>query len=93
MFIAGPCSAESEEQVLSTGRVLGDDADMFRFGVWKPRTSPGSFEGYGEKALPWLEKLKKETSKPIAIEVANAKHVELALKSGIDVLWLGPEQP
>lgn len=90
LIIAGPCSAESEKQVFDVSRTLvKSDVDMLRFGVWKPRTSPGSFEGYGEKALPWLQKLKEEIKTPIAIEVANAQHVELALKYGIDVLWLG----
>ena len=89
IIIGGPCSAESEEQVLSVSKVLESEVDMFRFGVWKPRTSPGSFEGYGESALPWLQKLKTITDKPICIEVANSQHVELALKAGVDVLWLG----
>lgn len=90
LIIAGPCSAESEKQVFDVSRTLvKSDVDILRFGVWKPRTSPGSFEGFGEKALPWLENLKKEISTPIAIEVANAQHVELALKHNIDVLWLG----
>lgn len=90
LIIAGPCSAESENQVLDVSRTLEKaDVDILRFGVWKPRTSPGSFEGFGEKALPWLQNLKKEIKTPIAIEVANAQHVELALKYGVDVLWLG----
>lgn len=90
LIIAGPCSAESQEQVLSVAHTLvKSNVDILRFGVWKPRTSPGSFEGFGEKALPWLNQLKKEIQKPIAIEVANAQHVELALKHNIDVLWLG----
>lgn len=90
LLIAGPCSAESEEQVLSTSKILSNsDVDMLRFGVWKPRTSPGSFEGYGEKALPWVQKAKEVTGLPVTIEVANAGHVEKALEYGIDVLWIG----
>ena len=90
LIIAGPCSAESEQQVFEVSKTLvKSDVDILRFGVWKPRTSPGSFEGYGERALPWLQNLKKEISTPVAIEVANAQHVELALKYNIDVLWIG----
>lgn len=90
LMIAGPCSAESEEQVMQISTLLDKEkVDMLRFGVWKPRTSPGSFEGHGKKALPWLQKVREVTQKPICIEVANAQHVELALKAGIDVLWLG----
>ncbi len=91
LIIAGPCSAETEEQVITTARLLKNDPriSIFRAGVWKPRTRPGSFEGMGEVALRWLSRVKKETGFKIAIEVAKPKHVELALKYDIDILWLG----
>lgn len=90
MVIAGPCSAETEEQVMNTARQLADKGcHMFRAGVWKPRTKPGGFEGNGEKALPWMQEVKKETGMLTATEVATPEHVELALKYGIDVLWVG----
>lgn len=91
MVIAGPCSAESEEQVLAIARQLkaSGKVDMFRAGIWKPRTRPNSFEGVGEIGLPWLQKVKEETGLPVSTEVANAAHVELALKHNIDVLWIG----
>ena len=91
LIIAGPCSAETEEQVLETARQIKAEgfANVLRAGVWKPRTRPGSFEGMGEPALPWLVQAKKETGLPIAIEVATPQHVELALKYGIDILWIG----
>jgi chorismate mutase len=90
-LIAGPCSAESRIQVLETGRALAKkgDASIFRAGVWKPRTRPGSFEGIGEPALGWLQDLKAETGMPVATEVANAHHVEACLKNNIDYLWIG----
>lgn len=88
--IAGPCSAETEEQVMTTARQLADKGcHMFRAGVWKPRTKPGGFEGNGEKALPWMQQVKKETGMLVATEVATPEHVELALKYGIDILWVG----
>jgi len=88
--IAGPCSAETEEQVMTTARQLaGKGCHMFRAGVWKPRTKPGGFEGNGEKALPWMQQVKKETGMLTATEVATPEHVELALKYGIDILWVG----
>ena len=88
--IAGPCSAESEEQVMKTARQLAEKGcHMFRAGVWKPRTKPGGFEGHGEKALPWLAEVKKETGMLVATEVATPEHVELCLKYGIDILWIG----
>lgn len=88
--IAGPCSAETEEQVMTTARQLADyGCHMFRAGIWKPRTKPGGFEGNGEKALPWMQQVKKETGMLTATEVATPEHVELALKYGIDVLWVG----
>ncbi|MEM1119036.1 MAG: bifunctional 3-deoxy-7-phosphoheptulonate synthase/chorismate mutase type II [Bacteroidota bacterium] len=89
-IIAGPCSAESEEQVLKTARALAkQNIDCFRSGIWKPRTRPGSFEGVGVIGLKWLQKVKKETGLPVTTEVANREHVFEALKHGIDVLWLG----
>ncbi len=90
IVIAGPCSAETEEQVLSTARQLHEKGCLnFRAGAWKPRTKPGNFEGHGEAALPWLQTVKQETGMNIAIEVATTEHVELALKYGIDILWIG----
>ncbi len=90
LTIAGPCSAESKEQVLEIAHQLKNTkVTVFRAGVWKPRTRPGSFEGIGAEALPWLQQVKKETGLLIAIEVANAFHVKLALEHDIDILWLG----
>ena len=89
-IIAGPCSAETEEQVLTTAKQLaGKGCHIFRAGIWKPRTKPGGFEGHGEPALPWLANVKKETGMLTATEVATPEHVELALKYGIDILWVG----
>lgn len=88
--IAGPCSAETEEQVMTTARQLDQKGcHNFRAGVWKPRTKPGGFEGNGEKALPWLKEVKEETGMMVATEVAKPEHVELCLKYGIDILWIG----
>ncbi|MFT5915663.1 MAG: chorismate mutase [Bacteroidia bacterium] len=88
--IAGPCSAETEEQLLETCRQIKKlDITMLRAGIWKPRTRPGTFEGVGEEGLKWFQQVKKELDMPITIEVANPQHVELALKYGVDVLWLG----
>lgn len=90
LIIAGPCSAETKEQVLNISHQLdGSKATVFRAGVWKPRTRPGSFEGVGDKALKWLQQVKAETGLKIAIEVAKPRHVELAIKHDIDVLWIG----
>ena len=89
LIIAGPCSAESQEQLLTTAQGLEGKATVFRAGVWKPRTRPNSFEGVGEKALEWLKVIKQKTSLKVATEVANAQHVEACLKADIDVLWLG----
>ncbi len=90
LVIAGPCSAETEEQVLKIAHELKDtDATIFRSGVWKPRTRPGTFEGNGVKALPWLQKVKEETGMMTAIEIANAHHAKLAMEFDIDVLWIG----
>ena len=87
--IAGPCSAESEEQVLKIAHEIKNTTDVFRAGVWKPRTKPNSFEGRGKCALNWLKKVQQETHLKVATEVATAKHVELCLKAGIDMLWIG----
>ena len=88
--IAGPCSAETEEQVITTAHQLASrGCRIFRAGVWKPRTKPGGFEGNGEQALPWLQRVKQETGMLVATEVATPEHVELALKYGIDILWVG----
>lgn len=90
LVIAGPCSAETEEQVLKIANELKDsDATIFRAGIWKPRTRPGGFEGVGEIGLKWLQKAKAETGLLIATEVATAAHVKLALAHDIDVLWIG----
>ncbi|HSH68384.1 MAG TPA: bifunctional 3-deoxy-7-phosphoheptulonate synthase/chorismate mutase type II [Deferrisomatales bacterium] len=87
---AGPCSAESAEQVLRTARALcGMGISVFRAGAWKPRTHPGSFEGAGEQALEWLVRARDETGLPIGVEVASAEHVELCLKHRIDLVWIG----
>ena len=88
--IAGPCSAETEEQVMSTAMQLAaKGCHIFRAGAWKPRTKPGGFEGHGEKALPWLKRVKETTGMLVGIEVATPEHVELDLKYGIDILWIG----
>ena len=91
IVIAGPCSAETEEQVLETGKRIfkTGKVDIFRAGIWKPRTRPGSFEGVGVKGLPWLNKVKELTGMPITVEVAKASHVEQCLAFGIDILWVG----
>jgi chorismate mutase len=91
LLIAGPCSAETEEQVLQTAARLfrTGKVDVLRAGIWKPRTRPGAFEGVGAKGLPWLQKAKDLTGLPVAVEVAKASHVELCLEFGIDVLWIG----
>ena len=90
MVIAGPCSAETEEQVMETARQLSNNGiKIFRAGVWKPRTKPGGFEGNGQKALPWLQRVKKETGMLVATEVATPIHVEQALEAGVDILWVG----
>lgn len=88
--VAGPCSAETEEQVMTTARQLSaKGCHMFRAGAWKPRTKPGGFEGNGERALHWLAEAKRETGMLVATEVATPRHVELSLKYGIDLLWIG----
>ena len=90
-IIAGPCSVETPEQLYAITKDLNENnsVKLIRAGVWKPRTRPDSFEGVGEIGLSWIKDVKKEFSKPFAIEVANPKHVELALKADIDVLWIG----
>lgn len=91
LLIAGPCGAESREQLLQTARGLKalNRVALFRAGVWKPRTRPNAFEGRGEEALEWLKDVKAETGLKITVEVANAQHTELALRHGVDVLWIG----
>ncbi|MCZ8168301.1 MAG: chorismate mutase [Flavobacterium sp.] len=90
LVIAGPCSAETENQVLQIARELQDSkVSIFRAGIWKPRTRPGGFEGVGEIGLKWLQKAKAETGLLMAVEVATAAHVKLALEHDIDVLWIG----
>lgn len=88
--IAGPCSAETREQVLTTARELAANGiKVFRAGIWKPRTKPGGFEGVGEPGLEWLREVKEETGMLTATEVANKQHAEAALKAGVDILWIG----
>ena len=96
MIIAGPCAAESKEQVLMTALRLAnmarkdpDEQWVFRAGIWKPRTSPDTFQGVGEEGLAWLQRVKTETGLPVATEVATPEHIRLALAAGIDYLWLG----
>ena len=90
LVIAGPCSAETEDQVLNIANQLKDtDVSAFRAGIWKPRTKPGMFEGVGAIVLKWLQKVKNETGLLISTEVANSTHVKLALEHDIDILWIG----
>ena len=90
LVIAGPCSAETETQVLQIAHELkNSDVSIFRAGIWKPRTRPGNFEGVGSIGLKWLQKVKEETGLLITTEVANANHVKLALDHDVDVLWIG----
>ncbi|MBG6131353.1 chorismate mutase [Aquimarina sp. EL_43] len=90
LVIGGPCSAETEDQVVKIAHQLKDsDATVLRAGIWKPRTRPGNFEGVGALGLKWLQRAKEETGMKIATEVANPHHVELALEHGVDVLWIG----
>jgi len=91
LIISGPCSAESEEQMLQTATGLANTGmvDVLRAGIWKPRTKPGLFEGNGIVALPWLAKAKKITGIPVTVEVATAKHVEDAMQFDVDMLWIG----
>ena len=90
LVMAGPCSAETEEQVLSTARQLAlGGVKVFRAGIWKPRTKPGGFEGVGKEGLEWLKRVKEETGMLVATEVAMRRHVEEALEAGVDILWIG----
>ncbi len=91
LLISGPCSAETEDQLLSTAHLLAatGKVSVLRAGIWKPRTRPGEFEGIGSIGLQWLKRAKEETGLPTAVEVANAKHVEEALAAGVDILWIG----
>jgi chorismate mutase len=91
LIISGPCSAETEEQVLATATRLAKTGkvDVLRAGIWKPRTKPGMFEGIGVKGLPWMSQAKKITGLPITVEVATARHVEVALQFDVDMLWIG----
>lgn len=90
-IISGPCSAETEEQLLTTARQIAatGKAHALRAGIWKPRTRPGQYEGCGDVGLDWLVRAGKETGLPVTTEVANAAHVEAALKAGLDFLWVG----
>ena len=89
--IAGPCSAESEEQLKRIAEGLKNSSlpNIFRAGIWKPRTRPGSFNGVGQKGLKWLSRMKKEYGFRIAVEVASARHVEQCLDAGVDIIWVG----
>lgn len=91
LLIAGPCSAESEEQVMETAKLIEKDhrALVYRAGLWKPRTRPGTFEGVGAKGLPWLKRVKNETRLLVATEVAKGEHVQQAIDAGVDILWIG----
>lgn len=91
LIISGPCSAETEEQVIQTATRLAatGKVDILRAGIWKPRTRPGSFEGIGTKGLPWLQQARKASGLPVAVEVATGKQVEDALHFDVDVLWIG----
>jgi chorismate mutase len=91
LIISGPCSAETEEQLLATAHLLAETGkiSVLRAGIWKPRTRPGEFEGIGSIGLEWLKRAKEETGLPTAVEVATAKHVEEALAAGVDILWVG----
>jgi len=91
LIISGPCSAETEEQMVATAKQIAATGKVhaLRAGIWKPRTRPGQYEGAGEEGLKWLMRAKQETGLPVATEVANAAHVEACLKSGVDILWVG----
>jgi len=90
LVIAGPCSAESEEQVLTTARQLKEhNINLFRAGIWKPRTRPNSFEGVGSIGLEWMRLVQKEVGMKVSTEVANVKHVYETLRSGVDIIWIG----
>lgn len=91
LIISGPCSAETEDQVIETAKLIAatGKVQLLRAGIWKPRTKPGQFEGVGEKALQWMQLAKQATGLPVTVEVATAPHVEKALAANIDVLWIG----
>lgn len=91
LIISGPCSAETEEQLIDSARQLAatGKVDVLRAGIWKPRTKPGMFEGIGVRALPWMNQARTLTGLPIAVEVATAKHVENALQFEVDIMWIG----
>lgn len=90
LIIAGPCSAETEEQVMETARQLkANGVQIYRAGIWKPRTKPGGFEGIGSVGLPWLQRVKKELGMYISTEVATAAHVRAALAADVDIIWIG----
>ena len=90
LVIAGPCSAETEEQVIETARELAAEGfKLFRAGLWKPRTKPGGFEGVGVEGIAWLQRVKRETGMYTATEVATRKHVLAAIEGGIDMIWIG----
>ncbi len=90
LIIAGPCSAETEEQVMETARQLAaNGVKIYRAGIWKPRTKPGGFEGVGKEGLAWLVRVKRELGMKVATEVAMRRHVEEALEAGVDMLWIG----
>lgn len=90
VIIAGPCSAETEQQVMDTASQLAQKGiKIFRAGIWKPRTKPGGFEGVGTVGLPWLQRVQKELGMLVSTEVATPKHVEAALGAGVDILWIG----
>ena len=90
LIIAGPCSAETEQQTLDAARALRQiGVNVFRAGIWKPRTVPGGFEGVGDRGLPWLQRVKSETGMAVATEVATVEHVRAALDASIDILWMG----
>ena len=91
LLIAGPCSAETEDQLVATAHLLAQTGKVtaLRAGIWKPRTRPGEFEGIGSIGLEWLKRAKEETGLPTTVEVATGKHVEEALKAGVDILWVG----
>ena len=89
--IAGPCSVESEEQLLETalGLAATGKVDIIRGGIWKPRTRPGTFEGIGVKGLPWMKRVKAETGLPVTVEAAKAGHAEMCMEFEVDIIWIG----
>ena len=89
LLISGPCSVETEEQLRNSVLPIIDKVDFVRGGIWKPRTRPGNFEGHGERALQWVQALRKETPFKFAMEVATPEHVELAHRYEVDLVWIG----